>query len=65
MLSTSFHFNRGETFVASYFYSLIGLFENNKAVVSLISKNNPTLWHCQSSLSKKWGKSLHNVNKGG
>jgi len=52
MLSTSFHFNKGETFVASYAYPLIILFENNQAVFSLLSKDNPTLWHCQFSLSK-------------
>jgi len=52
MLSTSFHFNRGETFVASYFYQLIILFENNKAVFYLVFEYNPTLWHCQFSLSK-------------
>jgi hypothetical protein len=52
MLSTSFHFNKNETFVASYFYQLMILFENNKAVVNLVVENNPTLWHCQFSLSK-------------
>jgi len=52
MLSTSYHFNKGETFVASYVYPLIILFENNKAVVNLVFDNNPTLWYCQFSLSK-------------
>jgi len=52
MLSTSFHFDRDEPFVASYFYQLIILVKNNKAVFNLVNQDNPTLWHCQSSLSK-------------
>jgi len=37
MLSTSFHFDRDEPFVASYFYQLIILVKNNKAVFNLAS----------------------------
>jgi hypothetical protein len=45
-------------FVVFYSYQSDILFKNNKEISRLIPNNNPTLWYCQSSLSKNIDKGL-------